>query len=986
MKIFVPLLFCLLGLSTLTSGANTTVDSYTLVDTLGISPYDTHQRKESAHFIALYPKDLEAFATRALTEFEHAHQVLAPLMRWEPRGKTQFLVTDNLDAANGLASPALRIGVILYATPPESWFSTAHTEDWIKTLVWHEYLHVLNIDPTRDFMEVLRWVFGDVVRPNGLQPRWLLEGLAVYFETRTMPSTGRGRSPYWEGILRAITLEKKWDHRFTLDRVNGSIPYFPAGEMPYLFGYHLTKELSLQATERGQNPFSKLADISIASSGRIPYFLEGNLIEQFGKSWADLWRDFVARTEADKKEEIETIKRGLHSAFTPLTQSQGEVFISALAQDESFLITSENGLNERVSLKKIDLKTKTQTVLDEKRFGVGAALTPRHNWVVYSALDNVKSFNTYSELFAIRNDGTGRHRLTEQARAKDPALSPDGKLIVYTVAAQAEHQLWMAEVDTDAQAITLKNPRLLQRPAPFGAYAQPQFLSAREIIVSHQMPGKRGAQIESLSLPQTPQEKITKTIWIDNGAHNRFPQVYPAQSDSITFVSDASGVQNIYSLKRGKTPVRLTNVITGIVNAIPSKKSERSYASRISAKGIEAVEIAHQTHADDRVVKIPNNESSIPESLNTPPAVQVTNPKEEPFFSGLAPRQWAPWGSYSSVAGTEAGALITGFNRNMRFQYLALGSYNFKTERPDGLAEVLWITDHSRFTLGFEADTRFFSSSLFERKFQATLKYSMPLRTMFSTWIPSVEISGRRYRGYGTSTDAVSASFLESEWYQRGIIPTVTTSLFASHARKSPLGFMPEFGASALLAHEASQLYSYRTLHRMYLHAQSFHHLGNHWVFSPRFRGLHSTRLIPGAIDTYAQAQGRNSASPFSLGTGTSLDSIGIRGYSDRGFLGRWVAVPELDLHFPLAQLFSGFETTPAFIEQLHGFVFIESALLQGRSKIVALPSTGLGIVADGAVLLYVPVSVSLQIHRGLNGGRGADTSVFIGLHSPGIL
>ena len=82
-------------------------------------------------------------------------------------------------------APPLRIGIVLIATPPDVYFSTSYTEDWIKLLVFHEYTHMLNIDATTEWMEALRVLFGDVVRPNSLWPVWMLEGLAVYYETRT---------------------------------------------------------------------------------------------------------------------------------------------------------------------------------------------------------------------------------------------------------------------------------------------------------------------------------------------------------------------------------------------------------------------------------------------------------------------------------------------------------------------------------------------------------------------------------------------------------------------------------------------------------------------------------------------------------------------------------------------------------------------------------------------------------------------------------
>ena len=49
--------------------------------------------------------------------------------------------------------------------------------------------HFLNMDNTRGFYTFLRYMFGDLILPNTLWPTWMLEGLAVYEETRTSPMT-----------------------------------------------------------------------------------------------------------------------------------------------------------------------------------------------------------------------------------------------------------------------------------------------------------------------------------------------------------------------------------------------------------------------------------------------------------------------------------------------------------------------------------------------------------------------------------------------------------------------------------------------------------------------------------------------------------------------------------------------------------------------------------------------------------------------------
>ena len=155
-----------------------------LGDQFSLSPFWDWQTIETERFRITFPKELTAQAQKVAQYYEEAHTVLSPKIYWAPDHKVQVLVTDQADSANGLASPVSRFGMLLYLTPPETWFSTTYYEDWLKLLVFHEYTHYLIMDTTRGVYSGLRYLFGDVILPNSLWPTWMLEGYAVYMETK----------------------------------------------------------------------------------------------------------------------------------------------------------------------------------------------------------------------------------------------------------------------------------------------------------------------------------------------------------------------------------------------------------------------------------------------------------------------------------------------------------------------------------------------------------------------------------------------------------------------------------------------------------------------------------------------------------------------------------------------------------------------------------------------------------------------------------
>ena len=65
----------------------------------------------------------------------------------------------------------------------------------------------------------------------------------------------------------------------------------------------------------------------------------------------------------------------------------------------------------------------------------------RGDWIVFDQLERVRSVALYSDLYAVRAGGGPVRRLTKNARAGDPDLSPDGRRIVCTVQATGRRAL-----------------------------------------------------------------------------------------------------------------------------------------------------------------------------------------------------------------------------------------------------------------------------------------------------------------------------------------------------------------------------------------------------------------------------------------------------------------------------------------------------------------------------------------------------------------
>ncbi|TPW10929.1 MAG: WD-40 repeat-containing protein, partial [Halothiobacillaceae bacterium] len=153
----------------------------------------------SRHFAVHYHEGEEALAEMTIAIAERVHAKLSPLFQWTPAGLTDIVLSDQVDFHNGSATafPANRI--TLYTSTPDEVEGLEDHAGALETVITHEYVHLLQMDKASGAPWVLRQIFGRFLLffPGMLQPAWLLEGLATYYETDPTRAIGRGQSSYF---------------------------------------------------------------------------------------------------------------------------------------------------------------------------------------------------------------------------------------------------------------------------------------------------------------------------------------------------------------------------------------------------------------------------------------------------------------------------------------------------------------------------------------------------------------------------------------------------------------------------------------------------------------------------------------------------------------------------------------------------------------------------------------------------------------------
>ncbi|MFM8314794.1 MAG: hypothetical protein ACKOA8_10950, partial [Deltaproteobacteria bacterium] len=271
--------------------------------------------KESEHFTAVFRDGREDLAVKVLNAAEKAHNTLTPIFPEGP-GHTWILIADFRDSLNGYALNFPYSHIVFYAAPPNPGGQLGNSDDWIYSVVLHEYVHILHIYPASGIWKLLRTVFGTWVVPNGMMPSHLHEGLATFLETHETQG-GRGRGTVFSMYQRMAVEEKVWGNSFApLDLMDGSATRWPYGTSPYFFGSKLYEELWNKKGKQGVH------DLTSAYSSNWPYFINTPLEDTYQVDYPTLWSNLFEKERLKSQEEIAQIKKETLSKLTYLTQSR----------------------------------------------------------------------------------------------------------------------------------------------------------------------------------------------------------------------------------------------------------------------------------------------------------------------------------------------------------------------------------------------------------------------------------------------------------------------------------------------------------------------------------------------------------------------------------------------------------------------------------------------------------------------------------------
>jgi len=547
---------------------------------------------ETANFAVHFP---ERHRAQARVVAGIAEQVLPrhiALLRWRPQSRTHLVVLDSADFANGLASPLPFNYTMIFLSPPDEG-ELLQNREWLELVLTHELFHIVHLDMARSAPLGLRRVFGRLpfLFPNALQPRWILEGLAVQAESDPARGYGRLGNTHFEGMMRA---EASRGLR-SLAEINAGGRGFPLNR-DYLYGSYFFAFLQERYGQKGVVGF-----IESYSDNIIPFRVHSNPVVATGKNMDQLWTEYDAWLRARFGKRSDSIHEG------EVVVREWSLTNPTLAADGTRWYVSGDGYTEP-KLMRLAPGGKPRALRDVEQ-DARLAASPGGS-LLLAQPEICKNYNYYYDLYRVDPDG-GSKRLTECGRYRLAAPLDDGRI----VAVQMENGL--AEV-------VVVGGGALYRAAPGESVTG---VAARDaLVVVTTLHDGRWSLIDITS-PQKP------NVLLSDSSVKHSPRI--GDGDEVFFIADYGKVFNVWSLRGGRLE-RWTEAAYGV------REMSVPHGGELLLTTIESDGDALRAY---RLPDTPLEFMSIPAAAaarpSTMPSVEAADRPYSPWRS-LLPRSWFP--------------------------------------------------------------------------------------------------------------------------------------------------------------------------------------------------------------------------------------------------------------------------------------------------------------------------------------------------------
>lgn len=530
--------------------------------------------RSSEHFQVHYPAMIQEYddiALRALSIAEEAHSDLVPFFNTVPAHKTQLVVSDDQDVANGWASYFPFPQIRLYITPPSELSGLQNYGDWLSLLIRHEYVHVLHMEMAAGLPQVGRSIFGraPLLFPHSLTPPMLIEGLAVYLETDYDAGTGRLASTWYYMQMQE---EVRSGSFATLGEAAITGREWPYGQY-YLYGAFFIEYL---ANTYGEDTLRRW--LQLYSQEVLPWVMQDSVARRvFGQSFDGLWHDFrgamFERFDDRRSNDPDVgldVRSGAKSIRGPETGESVRLQVTAISGDALYVV--ERNDEDRPILKRcLGLECESLTDADQ----ITALDVDSHGQVV-AVRGVVYASGRYSGDI-VMFEGGGWRKLTQGLRVLRVRWLPNTQEVIALSYKEGAAHLYR---------VNKHGQETLMWRGGDGEYIGDFAIApdASSLVASYKQ--KSGSwNLAKLTFSSSASAVSKQDDWIlltDTPATEASPRF--TDSGNLIFVADYSGRYNIWQFKEGSVEA-LTELESGAFE--PWVSGDRLWVQEYKAQGFK---------------------------------------------------------------------------------------------------------------------------------------------------------------------------------------------------------------------------------------------------------------------------------------------------------------------------------------------------------------------------------------------------------------
>ncbi len=535
------------------------------------------QTLETDHFQVHFHQGTEGTARRAAAIAEEIYPAITGLYNYEPKQLTHLIILDTDDYANGAAF-YYDDKIEIWATALE--FELRGTHTWLRDVITHEYTHIISLQAAQRMPHFMPSVylqgFGyeeekrqDVLIgypniiysypwPGTMMAAWFAEGVSQY-QTRSV------YNDWWDThrdmLLRMAALDGTL---LTYDQMGGFGGTGLESEMIYNQGHSLVRFI---ADRYGEEALEEIT-AGLKSIWRLD--MDGAFKSATGKDGGELYAEWKEAITADYQRlatemaprsiEGTTVSDGgylnLYPAWQPETaalywasnrgRDYGQLTLVKLEAGALRMAQGDDGGATPGEPNRSDTPEPVASGISTP-----LAMSADGKLAFYSKrTDENPHGSRVNDIYVLDTAKDKEDRLTKSLRAKDPAISPDGRHIAAIVNGDGTNQVVI--LDRGGQLL-----RTLTQSAHGTQYYTPRWSPDGTSLLLCTF---RGLSRDILLMDA---ETGAEQMLVETPADERDPCYIPGEN-AILYASDRTGIFNIYRRDLASGAVtQVTNLIGG---------------------------------------------------------------------------------------------------------------------------------------------------------------------------------------------------------------------------------------------------------------------------------------------------------------------------------------------------------------------------------------------------------------------------------------